>query len=107
MCVSKIIDDHTLIVEFKHNCSYGFNFYKPKDKIALIDKNNLTEIASNVVMESSLIDDYHIQIKLKDKVSPLYLGNYIDNVSTSPDVEISNNEFLIESILINSNKLFE
>lgn len=93
-CVSKIIDDHTLIVEFKHNCSYGFNFYKPKDKIALIDKNNLTEIASNVVIESSLLDDYHIQIKLKDKVSPLYLGNYIDNVSISPDVEISNNEFL-------------
>lgn len=91
--VSKIKDSKTIEVEFKHPCSYGFNFYRTNDSIGLIDRNRLIQIDENKVIGSNLIDDYHIELRLEKDVDERYLGNGIDNISTSPKVEIKDNKF--------------
>lgn len=92
-CVSNVVNDNTIIVAFKHPCTYGFNFYQKDDGIALVDRSRLIHICTNKVKESSLIDDYHIKLVLEKKVDSSYLNNCIENLSTSPKVIIKNNIF--------------
>lgn len=92
--LKEVIDEKTILIEFINKNTFGFNYFRPLDKIAFINKNTLEVVDENIVVGSSLVDLVTIKISLKKPfVCPKDISLAIDNATCSPTINITNNEF--------------
>lgn len=81
----------TITVKFCHEQSWGFNPLHAGDRIAFIDPQTLLSAGNATIVESELVDDYHIRLTLDTNTLPLGVGHVIEDVDRCPNVYFANN----------------
>lgn len=84
------IENNTMTVKFMHKQSHGYNPIRINDEIAFIDTKSMLEKGCAKVLESKLINENEIKIKL-DHVQKASVGDVIEDVSACPEFEFKNN----------------
>lgn len=89
------VDEHTILAELIHHEQKGFNPYRVGDVLQIIDHKTL-EIKGTLTVEKSTLckDEKHILIGVKETVADnMNEGDFIENYTRMPELEIINNEF--------------
>ncbi len=84
------IENNTMTVKFMHKQSHGYNPIRINDEIAFIDTKSMLEKGCAKVLESKLINENEIKIKL-DHVQKASVSDVIEDVSACPEFEFKNN----------------
>ena len=91
-------EEDALFVALRHYEQFGFNPYKPGDRLELIHPQNLEVLGEFLVETSEFLDDGQ-KLKLRgafrwgrDKVSP---GCLVENPDRMPDVHLHHNHFAV------------
>lgn len=79
-----------ITVRFMHPQSHGFNPLRVGDTVAFIHPRTLLETAQAKIMESELVAEYEIRLRL-DSAASAVVGNVIEDVSACPNVRFANN----------------
>ena len=79
----------TIVVSYGHRRTFGFNPLRVNDTIAFIDPRTLIEHGTSKILQSEMVDKYHIKLKLSTENNPL--GAVIDDITACPDVEFCDN----------------
>lgn len=87
----KVIDtqDDTIIVRYGHRRTFGFNPLRVNDTIVFIDPKTLTEHGESKILQSEMLDRYHIKLKLSTRNNPV--GAVVEDITACPDVEFCEN----------------
>ncbi|GLX68817.1 right-handed parallel beta-helix repeat-containing protein [Paenibacillus glycanilyticus] len=81
-----------VLLRFMHPQTYGFPAFFPGDRITFVRAGTLTGFAEAVVSEAKLLEPRVIWVKLDRDVPPdLRLGDVVENVTWTPEVEIVRN----------------
>lgn len=87
--INKILDDHTLLLEFRHNQQKGVMLYRPGDIIHLVENASLAAYAALTVKEAVWHSGDFVRV---ETVEPLpreaVLGHAVENYSRMPDVHL-------------------
>ena len=89
----KITDkyDDKIVVRFMHPQSHGFNAFRKGDKIEFINPETLLAKVESTVLESKMLDEYGIELKL-DNTADAVIGGFIENITACPEVDFIGNE---------------
>ncbi len=79
----------TIIVRYAHRRTYGFNPLRVNDVIAFIDPKTLMEHGTAKILQSEMLDRYHIKLKLSTTNNPT--GAIIEDITACPEVEFCDN----------------
>jgi hypothetical protein len=93
LAVQEYIGEKQIKVKFMHPESYGFEAFFRGDAIELVNANTLLSVQKAKIASVNRIDDNEIILTLNEKVNPLVkkiAKVVIENVSWTPEVEISN-----------------
>jgi hypothetical protein len=108
MVVSKIINDYTVELKFKHFQQEGFDFANPYDTVRFIDRNTLLPILKTVVKDIKHINEATYQLTVEDNINGIInLNSAVENVSWMPSFVMRNCEVKqnrARSILISTSK---
>lgn len=85
------IDGKRLTLKFRHKQTHGFCPFRAGDKLRIINSSTLLPIGENEVESAELIDEQTIILTAKLPCDKNYLGEVVENASSCPDVEFSNN----------------
>ncbi len=87
--ISNIKED-CIEVRFRHHQTHGFNPLRVGDEIAFVDVSSLLERGKAKIVESKLVNETTIRLKLDD-MSNAVSGDAIENRSAVPDVNFQHN----------------
>ncbi|WP_256761185.1 right-handed parallel beta-helix repeat-containing protein [Cohnella sp. WQ 127256] len=83
-----------LIVRFMHPQTYGFAAFHPEDEIEFVQPNTLVGYGVGKIVAVEPINVFDIRLKLEKSVPASFrIGDAIENVTWTPEVEIRNNDF--------------
>ena len=87
------IDDHTLLLRFKHLLQAGLNNqFTPGDKVEIVDTSTMQPVAELTVKSSELFTNNAIRLELEEKLPPMHDNYVVDNITKMPEVYINNCE---------------
>ena len=91
MKVDEILSPSSFKASFGHVQQEGFDFAGKKDKIALVDRENLKTVATGTVTDIAVLDDNCYTVSTDIDMS-LYSGRKlaVENISCCPDVTVRN-----------------
>lgn len=89
----KVIESEgdTIVVKFSHAQTYGFNPLRVNDTINFVDPKTLLETGVSKIVQSEMVDKYHIKLKLSTRNNPVGMGTVIEDVTACPDFEFCEN----------------
>lgn len=82
----------TLICGFGHIQQRGINLCRPGDRIAIIDSDVTETVETRTVVSSELLNPDELCLKLDSPIPPLGEHFLVENLSTAPEVHISDCE---------------
>ena len=88
----RTIDDHTLLVKFKHPGQAGLNPFSPGDKVEIVDTRIMQPVTELTVKSSELFNVNLVRLELEEKVPPMREEYVVDNITKMPEVYINNCE---------------
>lgn len=81
-----------ILVEFMQEQTFGFNPYAKGDSIDLVQSKSLLAVESNVVTNSTMLNDKEVLLTLKDPISTrVNVNDAVENITATPEVSIHNN----------------
>jgi hypothetical protein len=87
--------DNQVRVRFMHHQTYGFAAFDPGDEVEFVRADSLIAYAANRVTEAKLISPREMLLTLAEPVpAGLQDGDVLENVTWTPEVEISDNRFV-------------
>ena len=91
MKVDEILSPSSFKASFGHVQQEGFDFAGKKDRIALVDRENLKTVATGTVTDIAVLDDNCYTVSTDIDMS-LYSGRKlaVENISCCPDVTVRN-----------------
>jgi hypothetical protein len=108
MVVSKIIDNKTVELKFKHYQQEGFDFANPGDTVRFIDRHTLLPIFKSVVSNINHISEETYELTVSDDLSKkVNLESAVENVSWMASLTMKNcvvKQNRARSILISTSK---
>ena len=93
LAIQEYIGENKIKVRFMHSESYGFEAFFIGDSIELVNANTLLSVQKAKITSVNRIDDNEILLTLNENVDPLVKKMNkiaVENVSWTPEVEISN-----------------
>jgi len=93
--INRICCRNKLLVGFKHRSQYGARLYRPGDIVRVTDKENMNEKCDLTVKSTEFLDDLSVlYITFEQDITQLVaVGDFLENISASPNVVIRNNLF--------------
>ncbi len=84
------IDDRTLVLQFMHGQSYGFDAYFEQDTVAFVKASTMERFACAKVTAVKRLTDYTVAVSFDRNIPrTLTLGSdCVENISRTPEVEI-------------------
>jgi len=87
-------NDKTLVCKFMHEQSIGFTWASGGDKVGFIENEAMNTFGTGVVESFKTISPELFEITFKEAIpAALIVGNAIENLTWTPDVEIKNSFF--------------
>lgn len=89
------VDSKTLRLRFMHGQSYGFNAYFPGDTVAFVNASTMQRFEQAQVETVKRISDKILEVRFKQDIPAALKLNHdcVENLTCTPEVEISNNYF--------------
>lgn len=79
----------TIVAKFPHPQTFGFNPLRVNDVLSFADPRTLLELGQSKILQSEMIDRYHIRLKLSTRNNPT--GTVIEDITASPQFEFCEN----------------
>lgn len=87
--IEQQLGDHQIKVRFMHGQTYGFMAFNPSDTIEFFRWDTLGAFGKNRVVTAELINPRELVLKLEKPVPDWRENDVIENVTWTPEVEIS------------------
>lgn len=88
------IDERCCKVRFMHPQTYGFDPFYPGDRVDFIHRTALTAMGNNVIRTVSSLNPREFRLEFAERIpDAVCLGDGVENVSWTPEVEITGNHF--------------
>lgn len=108
MVVSKVIDDNSVELKFKHFQQEGFDFANPGDTVRFINRNNLLPVLKSVVKNINHLNESTYILTVSDNLRDyVNLESAVENISWMPSFVMRNckvKQNRARSILISTSK---
>ncbi len=85
------VKNNTITVSFRHPQTWGFNPLHIGDRIEFIDPESMLSIAENRIINSTLTDSHHIELKLDKNIPDSYTDYVIEDIDRCPELLFENN----------------
>lgn len=93
MMIKEKISDRRVLVEFMHPQTYGLAAFGNGDDVEGVDPISLNMQWANKVTDARLIDRYHMILDFVTPYDGIKVGQVIENVTRTPEVNIVHNVF--------------
>ncbi|MEG2687793.1 MAG: right-handed parallel beta-helix repeat-containing protein, partial [Clostridia bacterium] len=94
LMISKICNDHEVVVNFPHKDTYGFDAFDCGDEVEFVKRTTLEALGKNTVKSAELLNPRQIKLVLKlplDKSVKVGVG--VENTTATPELYVDNCKF--------------
>lgn len=83
--------NNKITVKYCHDQTWGWDPLHENDKIEFINTKTMLCEDENTIIRSRMIDDYHIELKLKKALKKDFTGYVIEDIDRCPNIYFANN----------------
>ena len=88
----KEVFKNKLICSFMHDQTFGFNPIIPGDMVGFYDPNDLLLKGKEKVVDSTLLNDYDVELTFEKVIDNSIVGMGLDNLTAQPDLDFISND---------------